>query len=242
VIGVAIDAGIQSYSFMNEPTFNGGLAINSDRDRDVYSLAPRLSYELAPSYQVYVQATVARNQYNSAAVDATPEHLKRSSTSYAFAAGSQFDLGNLLIGDFYVGYVADNYEDSRLISVHGPYFAGSLLWNVTRLTSATFEVKRSIYETILIGSPGTWQTEVDGLVEHELLRALLVTAQVSYRRSEYIDLARRDDLVGVSAGLRWKLSRLVSWGVQGGWQQRSSNQPVNDFNEGTVSADIKLEF
>lgn len=241
IIGVAVDAGIQSYSFMNEPTFNGGLAINSDRDRNDYSLVPRLSYELAPGYQAFVQTSVARNQYDST-VDATPEHLKRSSTSYAIAAGSQFELARLLVGDFYVGYIADNYEDSRLTSVHGPYFSGSLLWNVTSLTSATFKVKRSIYETILIGSPGTWQTEVDALVEHELLRALLVTAQVSYRYSEYIDLARRDDLIGVSAGLRWKLSRLVSWGIQGSWQQRSSNQPENGFNEGTASADIRLMF
>jgi len=240
-VGFEIDAVVNDYQFTNEPTFNGGLAIEGDRNRREFIITPRVSYELTPGYQAFVEAGANWRDYNST-FDATPQHLKRSSSGYTAAVGTQLNLSNLISGQVYVGYQDQDYDDPRLASNSGVYLGASLLWNVTELTSLKFTASRSVQETILVGSSGYWDTELVATVEHELLRNLLLTADARYTINDYQGVSRNDTTIAGDVGGRWKFTEVYSVGVTGLIQHRSSNQRGNDFTRTVIGVDFKAAF
>jgi hypothetical protein len=240
-LGFEIAASINNYAFTNEQTLNGGLAINGDRNRNEFLVTPRASYELTPGYQVFVEGWGNRREYDST-FDATPGHFKRSSTGYAIAAGGQVKLGDVVTGELYVGYQNQMYDDERLASNAGVYLGGSVLWNVTPLTSLKFAVTRSVQETILPGSSGFWDTEINVTAEHELLRNIVLTAEAGYSINQYQGISRDDTTVSGALGARWKFTQVYSVGVSGEIQHRSSDLSVNGFTRALIAVDVRAAF
>jgi hypothetical protein len=240
-LGLEVQASVDKFEYSNEPTLNGGLAINNDRSRAEFSLVPRISYELTPGYQAFFEATGNRRQYDSTA-DASPEHYKRSSSGYAFAAGTQINLGDFLSAEGYVGYQNQDYDDSRLGTNSGVYFGASVLWNITTLTSIRFQGSRTIQETILTDSSGFWDTQIKATVEHEILRNLLVTAAAGYDLNEYKGISREDSIVSGEVGVRWALTQTYSLGATAGIQHRFSNQIDNSFTRALIAINLKASF
>ncbi len=240
-LGFELLGSINKYAYTNEPTLNGGLAIEGDRNRVEYVLNPRVSYELSPGYQAFVEGWGNRRQYDSV-FDATPDHLKRSSSGYAVATGTQLQLGNVVSGEIYIGYQDQMYDDARLSPNAGLYLGGSVLWNVTTLTSLKFAVSRSVQETILVGSSGFWDTEASVTAEHELLRNILITAGINYSLNDYEGIARSDTTISGSVGARWKFTQVYSVGLTGIIQHRNSNLSINSFTRAVIGIDVKAAF
>ncbi len=240
-LGFEVAASINNYAFTNERTLNGGLAINGDRNRSEFVVTPRVSYELTPGYQIFIEGWGNRREYDST-FDATPGRFKRSSTGYAVAAGGEVKIGDVVTGELYVGYQNQIYDDERLASNAGVYLGGSVLWNVTPLTSLKFAVTRSVQETILPGSSGFWDTEINVTAEHELLRNIVLTAQAGYSINHYQGISRDDTTVSGALGARWKFTQVYSVGVSGEIQHRSSNLNVNSFTRALIAVDVRAAF
>lgn len=234
LIGIALDASVQNLTFANEPTLNGGLAINSDRNRTEYTLTPRLSYELKPGYQAFVQLSGARNDYEST-FDVTPARLRRNSTGYAASFGTQIDLGELASGEVYAGYLGTQYDDPRLEAVNGPYFGANILYNVRDSTSLTLNASRTVVQTILIGSPGAFMTSVDLGIEQELTQRLLLTADATSSTTDFEEIGREDSLYGITTGIRWQIGDIFRINFSGGYRTRQSSSPGTDFNDEEIS-------
>jgi len=241
-LGFEIQASVDKFQYSNEPTLNGdGLVINSDRSRAEFSLAPRVSYELTPGYQAFFEAIGNRRQYDTT-FDASPDHLKRSSSGYAFAGGTQINLGDFLSAQGYLGFQNQDYDDARLGSNSGVYFGASVLWNITTLTSIRFQASRSIQETILADSSGFWDTQVKVSVEHELLRNILLTAGVAYDLAQYKGISREDSLASGRLGVRWALTQVYSLEGTAEIQHRFSNQVNNSFTRALIAVNLKASF
>ncbi len=240
-LGFEIDATINKYEFSNEPTFNGGLAIQGDENRTEFILTPRVSYELTPGYQVFIEGSGNRRQYDSE-FDATPAHVKRSSDGYSVALGTQLNLGDLITGQVYLGYQDQQYDDPRLTANSGLYMGASVLWNITQLTSLKFTASRSIEETILVGSSGFWDTVLSIKAEHELLRNLLLTAGMGIELNDYQGINLSETTYLGTVGARWRFTQIFSAGVAATIQHRSSNFSPDSFTRETVGVDFKVSF
>lgn len=240
-LGFGIDATVNRYAYTNEPTFNGGLAIQGDQNRTEFIVTPRLSYELTPGYQAFIEGSGNWRQYESE-FDASPAHFKRSSSGYAIAAGTQLNLGNLITGEIHLGYQNQDYDDARLNSASGLYLGASVLWNVTQLTSIKFTANRSLQETILIGSSSFWDTELRVTAEHELLRNILITAGLGLSLEDYQGINRSETLYSANVGARWRFTQAYSVGISGLIQHRSSNFSLDRFTRGVVAIDLKVSF
>lgn len=240
-IGLELDGGVSAYSFGNVPTFNGDLAINGDRNRVEYTLTPKLSYAFEPGYQAFVQVEGDIRSYDSPR-DATPQHYQRSSSGFIASVGTQFNIDRVITGEIFVGYQDQSYDDPRLKAITGVAFGGSLLWNVTELTSFRARFARSEQETILIGSSGFWDTNVSLSVEHELLRNVLLTAGVTFDSADYQGNRQTDQTYDFTASARWKINRNLSAGLTVDYTTRSSNLTLDRFDRQQVAIDIKGQF
>jgi hypothetical protein len=241
-LGLEFDADFNGYSFANVPANNGRLEINSDQNREEYTFGPKISYTIDPDYTVFFQFEGDVRSYDTTR-DASPFHYKRSSSGYDAVAGSEFDIDRLITGQFYIGWQDQNYADPRLSAISGLRFGGSVLWNVTQLTSIRVQASRDVEETIIIGSSGLLDTTAQVSVEHELFRNILVTLGVSYDNANYQGALKQvDNSVGLNGSVRWLLNSNLSVGLTVDYTTRSSSVMIDRFDRDQVGIDIKGQF
>jgi hypothetical protein len=239
-LGFELQASVNDYQYSNEPTLNGGLAIQGDLSRTEYAISPKVTYELSPDFEVFGEGWGNFREYK--APDATPQHYRRSSSGYALAAGTKLDIDKIITGEIYIGYQDQRYDDPRLAPNSGVYLGGSVLWNVTRLTSIKFAVNRSIQETNIAGSSGYWDTLISASVDHELLRNLILSAQAGYELQDYQGVDINNSILTAQLGGRWKFTRGYSVGANAGIQRRWSNVAFGSFTQALISIDLKATF
>jgi hypothetical protein len=241
LIKLELKTGLIDYQFSNTPTTNGDLAINSDQSRAEYTVTPEVSYEFLPGYQAYFQVSGGRHQYDST-FDATPEHLRRSSTGYATATGIDIDITKSLVGNFFVGYEEQLYDDRRLNTNQGVYTGGSLVWHMTELTSISLGLSRAIDDTIIVGSSGFWDTEASITVNQELHNDLMVTGTVAYINSDYQGIALNNDRYDIKGGVVWKLNRNFAVNLTAEWLRQDSNILLQQFDQKDVELALKVSL
>ena len=215
-IGYQVDADYRYEDYKNVAAL-GGTILNEDiRDNSLYSIAGRVSYEIAPRYQAFGQVAVNRRDYNG------PQFgINRNSTGYRGDVGAKVDITGVTFAEVFVGYLVQDYESSVLSNVQG--FDGGLrvVWNPTQITSVTFLADRQVQDTNSIaltvdGLPlttsGYLRSNVGASVDHELMRNLLLNGRVNYQNDDYEGVDRTDNRVDVGLGLRYSLTRNVYLG------------------------------
>ena len=157
----------------------GGSASQSDRDYNIYEVQSRIAYELLPNVSPFIQTSYNVRRYD------TREPINRESDGYRIGFGTGFDAGGIITGEVYGGYMRQNFVSSRFDDASGPWFGGSLLWNVTRLTSVEVGLERRVVETTNSEASSYNRTALDVRVEHELLRNLLIGTSAHYYDDRY---------------------------------------------------------
>jgi hypothetical protein len=227
-LGARVDATVDSYSFNNATSNTGATLIQKDRDRIIYAITPRVSYEIVPGYHAFVQTPVNARDY----VRKTDQRgFHRSSHGYEVDVGTAIDLTRVINGEVYAGYLSQMYDDSRLKTNSGFGFGGNLLWNVTQLTSLRATLARTVEETtqfatvggVNVDASGYLQTAVKLSAEHELLRNVLLSAYVSYLNADYNGINRTDDQYEANVEGRYLLNRILSVTADFTYTKRDSN-------------------
>ncbi|WP_158240604.1 outer membrane beta-barrel protein [Telmatospirillum siberiense] len=240
-LGFRLDAGADTYAYGNGVTSTGTRIIETDRNYTSYTITPRVRYEITPGYHAFVKAS-----YNDRVYVNTPDTsgYNRNSTGYAVDAGTAVDLGRVLTGEVYVGYLSQDYDDSRLKSASGADYGASLLWNVTQITSLRLSAQRTVEETTLASTSGYLQTTVSPSIEHELMRNLLLNAGFSYVLQEFqgSSPSRTDDIYKTDAGLRYLINRNMSVGLTGSYGWRRSNALNTNYDQDIVLARLRLQL
>jgi hypothetical protein len=240
-VGLELLGDVNAYDFSNVRTLDNGLEINSDQNREEYTLTPRISYTVNANYKPFFQVSGDIRSYDTSR-DASPEHYKRSSTGYTIAVGNVFDIDRVITGQFYVGYQTQDYDDPRLSNISGVSFGGSVLWNLTQLTSIKLSGSRSTQETILQGSSGLFDTTLEVSVEHEFLRNVLISLGATFDDAAYQGVKQTDDTYGINASVRWKINRYLTTGATVDYTKRSSNIGIDRFDRNQVIIDLKGQF
>jgi hypothetical protein len=227
-LGGRLDGTVDSFSF-NNATSSAGTTINQhDRDRIVYAVAPRISYEIVPGYHAFTRLSGNGRDYVQK-FDA--QGFQRSSKGWEADVGTAIDLTHVVNGEVYAGYLSQYYDDARLSNNYDIAFGGNLLWNITQITSLRATAARTVEETtqfatvngVNVDASGYLQSAVRLSVEHELLRNVLLSSYVDYINSDYKGINRTDDQVDVNIGARYLINRNLSASADITYTNRSSN-------------------
>ena len=223
------------------PAVGGGILPQSPSDTTISQAALRGSYEFIPDYLGYIRIAGNLTDYPHT----VPGGVRFNSTGYRADLGLQILPRHILSGEIYAGYLSQIYNASGLGSISGFDAGGRLVYNVTRLTTATFTGLRTIVPSNpTIGTTGTsyLATTVAANVDHELLRNLLLNASAGYENDTYLGVSRTDNIFNVSAGVKYLLDRNLYFGGSYNYQQRNSTTIGSSYTQSILMVRLSTQF
>jgi hypothetical protein len=258
-LGLRVDGTVNSYWYDNAQTATGVTVVETDRNRVESAIRPRLEYEIVPGYHAFVQFQANRRDYQA---QFDQFGVAPDSHGYEGDAGTAINLGGIINGEIFAGYLKQYYSTgtqptaanptpiANKPSVSGVGLGGNLLWNVTDLTSLRLNLSRTIEETIVTTAVGATTvvaqadlvTTAGVSVEHELLRNVLLTAGAIYTQDDFQGISRTDNSYEGTAGARYLINRNLSAGLDFSYTKRSSNQPGNDYDREIAMATLRTQF
>lgn len=166
--------------------------------------------------------------------------IDRSADGFRIEAGVSRELSALITGSLRVGYIRYDYTDTRLRDIGGFSYFGDLDWRVTPLTTITASASRRLDETTSPVTAGNLRDEVRLRVDHELLRRLVLNADVRYasiRPSGAFANSREFEL---SAGARYYIGRNLRIQAELRRSQRDSRDRNIAFRSNAVLIGLRL--
>jgi len=241
-VGYEADLAVAATQYNAVPLIGGGISPQSSSDTVTPQAALRLSYEFIPDYLGYVRASGTVYDYTHP----LPGGVNFDSTVYRIIAGLQVLPRHLIYGEVYAGYLTDRFESSAIGSTSVPDFGGRLTWNVTRLTTANFNVVRTFQTTNPTSGTGAGylDTAVTASIDHELRYNVLLNAGVGFENDLYQGISRTDDTFSAGASVRWLVSRNLYLGGAYTYQQRASSGTAagTPFSQSIVMLRLGTQF
>ena len=229
----------QRVDFDDAQTAAGAVINQDDRDRDVYSMSLRAAYELAPEYEGFIRTTYNIRDYDAATDD---NGLNRDSSGYEVVAGVTADFTGVTFGEIFAGFLSQDYDDAALSKVDGFSFGAKVTWNPTLLTTVTGWARRLVKETTQVGVSGVLYGALGISVDHELLRQLLLHAEVSVANEVYEGTTRENDLFMAALSVKYMLNRNYFLGVGYRFERRESTVASSEYDQNIFTVRFGLQY
>ena len=229
-----------NFDYDNGVTSAGAPVYQKDRDYGIVSGTFRAEYATLPGASIFANLVVNHQQnYNLLSTDAS-----RTGSGYEMTVGSNFDVTRLIRGEVFVGYVEQDFDDSRYKTVSGVSVRGYVEYFPTQLTTVTLSSSRVPVDSVIIGAGAYLDTAVTLRVDHELLRNFLLFGSVGYENDDYSGIHRTDDRNIESVGATYLMNRRVGLNLT---YLHSQNRSSGDlaglsYNINSLVAGITLRY
>jgi hypothetical protein len=220
-------------------TVAGANVNHDDRDRTTYTGTFRAGYELAPEYEGFARVKYNIRDYADARDD---DGIDRNSKGYELALGATADFTGVTFGEVFFGYLSQDYDDATLNKITGFTAGAAVTWNASKLTTYKLMVDRRVKETTQTGASGVLATSVGASVDHELMRALLVHAELTLARDDYEGLTREDDYITAGLGARYMFGRHYAMAADWRYLRRDSNVSGSDYDRHIFTVRLELQY
>ncbi|PHS28248.1 MAG: hypothetical protein COA84_01720 [Robiginitomaculum sp.] len=192
-VRVALSSTLRDYNYKNGQIIGGGTSLQDDRDRQIVDVNGRFEYAVSPDTSVFFEAA-----YNDRSYDLQPPvvALDRDSDGYELLVGTNFDLTNLIRGEVSVGYLDQSFQSPFLPNINGFAVRANVEWFVTQLTTVTVKGSRSVEDSGIQGASGFLANKANFKIDHELLRNLVLTGQLTYGLDDFKGIDREDERFG----------------------------------------------
>lgn len=199
-----------------DPTVNGVAVSQSYRDGTVSTEVGRVGYEVSPMTSVFFETALIQRNFNDS---------RFNSTGYRMAGGVKFEPSRLLNGEFFAGYMSEDYKTAGFQKVSSFTYGGNLVWSATRLLNVTADGLREARESAYLGGVSMIDSQFGVKADYEIQRNLRAGGGLRYIRDDYNTTTRRDEywqpslfvkyLVtpNVAAGFDYKYTSFTTNGV-----------------------------
>ena len=245
-VSFRLDAAAQKYDFDDVATGPATRANNDDRDRLQSQLTLRTAYEIVPEYEAFVRGTVNNRAYSTQVDD---NGFSRDSQGYELVAGVAIDFTGITFGDLFVGYREQWYDDDNLSTIEGITGGANITWNVTPLTTVHAGIVRRIEETTQTfagrRASGFFATRYSVSADHELLRNLLLNANVALTENDYEGLDRTDRIYEAGLSARYLMNRNLYGSIGYKYRQRDRDATLGDdadYTQNLVTVRVELQM
>lgn len=233
-----VGGAIEHITFGNVLGANGEIN-NEDRDRFRYTFGGLLRYEANPKLRPFVEVMGDVRHYVTVPDDFG---FNRNSNGFLAGLGALYILTPKVNGEVFLGVLHREYDDPAFKPLTEPAADASLHWQATEHTAVVLFTERSIEETTLYGSPGYIYTLAGGRIEQQLTDRLTGIVRAAYAHSDFAQAGRNDNDVDTSVGLRYRLTRRLTLGVDYRYTQRVSGSALVNFARNQVFFRIGAAF
>ena len=135
----------------------------------------------------------------------------RDSFTWVALLGFEYDFDGVWAGRLGIGYQQRDYNSPQIKALEGPAVEGRVSWSPTQLTTVTFNVARTIEESIRQDAVSYLRTTGGIRVDHEYLRNVLLGGELRADRRDYGGSQGSSATDGVvQLNSRWLLNRSLS--------------------------------
>jgi hypothetical protein len=246
-IGYEVNGVVTRSEFEAPLATGGGFVPQDDRNVTGFEGALRVFYEFQPGYQAYLRGAGNTQQFDHAAGNGIPS---RDSNGYRVDGGMRIDLADLTYAEFYGGYIEQDFNAAQFSALRGVDYGARLVWNFTAVDTMNLAVTRTINNANaeapgVATSPGYLATIENFSVDHELLRDLLLNANLGYEVDFWRGISRTDHIVDFGFGAKYLVNRYLYLGASYTFQQRfgSSTQSANvPYNQNIVQLRLSSQL
>lgn len=183
-LSLRADGRIDNYNYLNVGSGpSTGIAIsNFDRNRTEFREALRVGYEFSPSLQAWVRGSMNQRNYQN-----SPDSngFYRNSNGFDVVGGVSVDLGGITSFEAFVGYLHQNYVDSRFPTLSAPTFGLTGYWNPMRELMVKPFIRRTVEEATLINSSSYVNTAAGLDVDYKMRPNVTLSAHGDYSVAAY---------------------------------------------------------
>lgn len=229
------------FDYQDGRTTTGVNVEQDDRDRTNTSLMARADYAVSPDTALFLQISGNKRDYRLAKPAVA---LVRDSDGVEALAGANFEISAVMRGEVGVGYIKQSYDDPAFKSIDGLAARALVEWFPTELTTVTLNGSRSVEDSGIPGSSGYLSSNVAGQIDHELMRNVLLTGQLSYGKDEYEGVDRNDKRLNAGISATYLMNRHVGLTVGYNYFDQKSDGlgAGGDFKVNKVGATVTLQF
>lgn len=234
LISFGISSKLDRYDYDDVGAIN-----NDDRDHDAWQGTLRLGVDVSPNFELFARGTYFTVAYEDAVDDSG---FDRDSTGYEAVLGVAFDLTGVTFGELFAGYRAQDPDDPLFDSIEEMQFGGAVTWNPTGLTTIRGQVARDVREATQIDTPGYLATAADLTIDHELLRSLILGANVGYEKRAYEDITRDDTRVDAGLYAKYLMNRHLYVSLNYSYADLRSDIPAEEFTKNVVMLRLQTQY
>jgi hypothetical protein len=235
-LSVMVGGSARNLTYENVQSFTGQLLDQSSRNGTILTAFVKPSYEITRDYRLYMLA-----RYNVRNYEGTGT-LEHDSNGYDLRGGVQFALTPLILGSVEAGYLQQTFNNPAIPTVNAPLIAGRVKWLVTPLTTISFVADRSVNEMGAPGQEARLDMTYGAVVDHELMRNVILFAGARHINQDFKGTPRKDDLLKFSGGVDYLANRFARVGLQYDFIDRKSNIPAFSFNEHVLRVNVTAQY
>ena len=221
--------------------FNGQPLSLGTLDNTATVVTGRSDYALSPALAAF--ATVQGNNRHYGASSATGQ-FDRSSNGYQLAVGADFDITQLIRGQFQLGYLSQNYQSNLFHTVTGPAANAKVEYFLSALTTITLTANRDVIDAVDPTAISFLQTHGGCQIDHQVRENIILSAKASYETDDFKGVQRNDQRESASLSGTYLLNRYL--GLTAGYSllnETSSGQDrVESFIANVVSLSLVLRL
>lgn len=244
-VTLTLGGAFDQFDFDDVGRAGGAIINNDDRDRNAVEGSVQVSYEVAPQYEAFVRGAYNVRDYDAALDD---NGVNRDSDGYEVVAGVSLDFGGITFGDFFAGYQSQNFDDPLLNTASGPVVGADITWNVTPLTTIVGSISRVVRESttrdVTTGNfaSGRFFTTVGVSADHELMRNVLIGADISASQDDFEGINRTDEIYRAGVDAKYLINRYANIGAIYRFRMRSSDVGSAEFTENLVLLRLQVQY
>ncbi|WP_340645150.1 outer membrane beta-barrel protein [Phenylobacterium sp.] len=229
------------FDYQDGRTTTGFNVEQDDRDRTNTSLTARADYAVSPATAIFLEVAGNKRDYRLAKPAVV---LIRDSDGVQALAGANFELGAVMRGEVGVGYLRQSYDDPAFKDITGMGARAQVEWFPTDMTTVSVNGSRSVEDSGILGSSGYLSSNFGGQIDHELMRNVLVSGQLSYGKDEYEGVDRNDKRLNAGVSATYLMNRHVGLTVGYSYFDQKSDGLAagGDFKVNKVGANVTLQF
>lgn len=207
----------------------------SYRDFDRRAFDVSLGYELSGANVAFVSLTTERRRY-----PVVSQPIRLDTTTYQILGGVRGEITPLIQGQLAIGVLRTDFADESLPDANVLATDTRLQWLPTELTTVTLSAKRDQQASARQSEGGFISTRFTLQADHELLRNVLLLAQVGYETADYRATERTDRFYEATAGADWLVNRNLRGIFRLSALKRDSGNPDRrGFSEFVMSLGVR---